>query len=281
MPPTDAQIDEWATSLPHAGVGLAYGPDGVIAIDLDFLDPATAQETCDLTTCVFGATPLVRIGKAPKKLLLFLRAPDLVAPAKNFGGFEVFSRSGQTVLFGRHPEGFSYHWIGDTPETTAPDLPEIDAQGFAEWLDAMQPYRRNLKRKRPPKTPANAPATTRTASDVASGAVAEVLPRLRATTDPLAEAARLVAEAAEGSRYPTAFGAVMGLAHLGFSNADIRDAIFDLYLRHFDNGEERCHRRKAITTALAYARREIGPDDKAILSLVPTASIAKAWKDGG
>jgi hypothetical protein len=263
------------------------GPDEGIGIDLDFIDPTTAQATFDITTTVLAQTPLIRIGKPPKKLMIFRRAPDLVAPAKNFGGFEVFSRSGQTVLYGRHPEGFSYRWTGDTPETIAPtDLPAIGARALADWLGAMQPYRRTPARRRPAAHRANAPtiashspATTGTSSDLKSGAVAEIMPLLRAAVDPLAEAARVVAEAGVGSRYPTAFGAVMGLAHFGFSDLTIREAI-ELYLGGFSNDEERRQRRNAITTALAYARREIGPDDEALLSLVPMASIAAAWKGG-
>jgi hypothetical protein len=206
-PPAEAKIAHWAATLPQAGIGLAYGPDEVAGVDLDFLDAPAAEATLNITIGVLGATPLVRIGRAPKKLLLYRLPPGLPVPGKNFGGFELFSRSGQTVLFGRHPDGFDYRWPGESPLTVAPaDLPEITSQSLADWLQAMTPYHRPIARKpslalraHVPKPPKRAP-TLVSASDVKSGAVAEVLPCLRAAADPLTEAARLVDESAEGSR---------------------------------------------------------------------------------
>ena len=38
-PPTDREVDAWCRAYPNAGIGLVYGPDGVLGVDLDFLDP--------------------------------------------------------------------------------------------------------------------------------------------------------------------------------------------------------------------------------------------------
>ena len=71
---------------------------------------------------ILGDTPLRRIGRPPKSLLLYRAAPDLVVKGKNFGGgLEVFFKSGQTVFFGIHPDtGHGYSWPRQSPLEVAP-----------------------------------------------------------------------------------------------------------------------------------------------------------------
>lgn len=142
-PPSDAQIDHWARIFPHAGIGLAYGPDGVVGIDLDFTDACKAGRAVEIAEETLGATPLVRIGMAPKALAFYQASPKLEVSAKNFGGFEIFSNSGQTVLFGIHPgTGRSYQWPDESPETLAPqDLPIITQERLDGFVLSMSPLR--------------------------------------------------------------------------------------------------------------------------------------------
>ena len=60
------------------GIGLAFGLDDVIGVDLDWIDPAIAARAWDITKDILGETPLVRIGRPPKRLALYRREPGLV-----------------------------------------------------------------------------------------------------------------------------------------------------------------------------------------------------------
>jgi hypothetical protein len=99
-PPTDNEIEGWVAAAPGSGIGLAYGPDRVIAADQDFSDPQTAATVANIV----GETPLVRMGRPPKRLTLYKASRNLFVPGKAFGGFELYSTSGQTVLYKVHPD---------------------------------------------------------------------------------------------------------------------------------------------------------------------------------
>ena len=64
--PSDEEIARWARFHFDAGVGLAFGPDQVIGIDLDFLEPIIAARGWEITCSILGETSLVRVGRPPK-----------------------------------------------------------------------------------------------------------------------------------------------------------------------------------------------------------------------
>ncbi len=77
-PPTEAEFAKWLRVYRNYGVGLAFGRDDVIGVDLDWIEPAIAARAWDITKDILGETPLVRIGRPPKKLALYRREPGLV-----------------------------------------------------------------------------------------------------------------------------------------------------------------------------------------------------------
>src|SRR3954468_20351464 len=46
--PTDPEVSAWGCSSPAGGIGLAYGPDGVVGVDLDWQDREIAAATWDI-----------------------------------------------------------------------------------------------------------------------------------------------------------------------------------------------------------------------------------------
>ena len=74
-PPTEAEFAKWLRVYWNYGVGLAFGLDDVIGVDLDWIEPAIAARAWDITKDILGETPLVRIGRPPKKLALYRRDP--------------------------------------------------------------------------------------------------------------------------------------------------------------------------------------------------------------
>jgi len=122
---TDNEVDIWG-NWPEAGIGIAAGR--VIGIDIDILDsPTIALEIEALAKRMLGDTPAVRIGHAPKRLLVY-RA---VQP---FSGFkyppiEVLGVGQQFIAYGIHPDtGKPYDW----PVSTLADLCPDDLPGITE-----------------------------------------------------------------------------------------------------------------------------------------------------
>ena len=122
---TDNEVDIWG-NWPEAGIGIAAGR--VIGIDIDILDsPTIALEIEALAKRMLGDTPAVRIGHAPKRLLVY-RA---VQP---FSGFkyppiEVLGVGQQFIAYGIHPDtGRPYDW----PVSTLADLSPDDLPGITE-----------------------------------------------------------------------------------------------------------------------------------------------------
>lgn len=134
---TDNEVDIWG-NWPEAGIGIAAGR--VIGIDIDILDsPTIALEIEALAKRMLGDTPAVRIGNAPKRLLVY-RA---ILP---FSGFkyppiEVLGVGQQFIAYGIHPDtGKPYDWPVSTLADLSPDdLPGITVAQAREF--AKEAYR--------------------------------------------------------------------------------------------------------------------------------------------
>jgi len=125
--PTDFEINLWAMRYPGGGIGLVSGPDGVIAVDLDFLDAAKSVRALHIANDTLGATPLVRVGQAPKTMMFFRADVNLDPGGRAFGGYELYRHSGQVVLYSVHQDTRQpYLWTDARPEDVSPsDLPVI------------------------------------------------------------------------------------------------------------------------------------------------------------
>ena len=67
----DTEVEIWQ-HWPDCGVGIACG--NVVALDIDILDPELAIVLADLAREMLGDTNCVRIGQAPKRLLVYRAA---------------------------------------------------------------------------------------------------------------------------------------------------------------------------------------------------------------
>jgi hypothetical protein len=143
LAPSDEQFDTWTRLNAKCGIGLAFGPDHVIGADLDFTAPDKAAEAHRIMEKTLGATPLIRVGRAPKLLALYRAAAGLHVDGKAFGGFEIYSRSGQCLLHGIHPvTGQPYEWPEESPEHVSPDdLPLVSQAQITLFIAEMGPLR--------------------------------------------------------------------------------------------------------------------------------------------
>jgi hypothetical protein len=173
---TANEIDVWG-DWPDTGIGVAAGR--VIGIDIDVLiDPQLAKRIETLARDMLGDTPALRIGRAPKRLLVY-RADT---PFKGFKlpPIEVLGLGQQFIAYGIHPDtGKPYDWpVESLAETNITDLPvitEAQAHAFASAAIAMVP---------PELRPASLPMIT-------SGAAGQC-GELRGTIEAVTEALRFI-----------------------------------------------------------------------------------------
>jgi hypothetical protein len=121
----EAQIAQWSTTWPTAGIGLRTGE--LVAIDIDIEDPELAHMISAEAEQLLGPT-LVRVGRWPRRLLIY--RTDDPFPKRKAGPVEVLGLGQQFVAFAVHPDtGRPYEWVtGESPaEVPLQDLPTVDA----------------------------------------------------------------------------------------------------------------------------------------------------------
>lgn len=177
-PTTLQEIEVWAT-WPEAGIGFAGG--AVVGVDIDVDDPEVALAVDRLARERLGDTPLLRIGRPPKRLLLY-RAET---PFKGIRAspIEVLCRGQQFLAFAIHPDtGRPYEWPEesplDVPLASLPAITEEQARAFAEeaWNlipERLRPARlTSSSRKRAASLPS--PGDFRGTRDAVAAALAHI-----------------------------------------------------------------------------------------------------------
>ena len=132
-PTTLNEVEIWST-WPDCGVGIATG--SIVALDIDVTDAIVAHALSELATEHLGATPCLRIGQAPKRLLLY-RTETPFAGRKR-APLEVLARGQQFVAYAVHPgTGQPYAWPDENPlDVIASALPVVTEVQVLAWLDA-------------------------------------------------------------------------------------------------------------------------------------------------
>jgi len=134
---TPFELRSWP-NWPGAGIGIACGK--VVAIDIDIEDcPETAHKVQELAFEMFGETPAIRIGKHPKRLLLY----KCSKPFNKFreGQIEILAHGSQFVAYGIHPETRKeYQWVDDSlADIPLSDLPEVTLEQVTEFAKERAP----------------------------------------------------------------------------------------------------------------------------------------------
>lgn len=129
-------IDIWA-SYPGCGIGIACGGKSrVIGIDIDILDAEIAGAVRREIESRLGQTPLVRVGRAPKVLLVYRTTAPIEKIALH--PIEVLGTGQQFVAYGVHPDtGLPYQWPVEAPmDTPLEELPEVTPEAVKEAAEA-------------------------------------------------------------------------------------------------------------------------------------------------
>jgi len=126
---TPDQIARW----PDGNTGLLCG--ALVGVDIDVMAPDLVASIEAAALTILGATPLRRIGKAPKVLLAYragepgpkIETPALRLPDGAMAQVEVMGAGQQVVGFGIHPATLApYTWPGLSPiDVPLADLPAV------------------------------------------------------------------------------------------------------------------------------------------------------------
>lgn len=130
---TEVEIATWS-AWPDCGIGIVGG--AVAAVDIDIVDsPDLALQIEQLARDRLGDTPALRIGKAPKRMLIYRTAEPFRGIKRH--PLEVLCLGQQFLAYATHPEtGAPYAWPEEgLADLDISDLPEITAEAAAAFLD--------------------------------------------------------------------------------------------------------------------------------------------------
>ena len=142
-------VANWArTHLAHTLTGLVCG-QRIFAVDIDVLDRERSEQIQSVAFNSFGYTPFVRIGREPKRLLVYRQHFPSSVPirsesfrfADDSGLIEILSAGKQFIAFGMHPEtGLPYRWISDANplEDTPAEAPLVTQEQVDAFLQAVR-----------------------------------------------------------------------------------------------------------------------------------------------
>ena len=133
------EVDIWRR-WPGCGVGIATG--SVVGIDIDIMDAALAIKLVELATSMLGDTPCLRIGRAPKRLLVYGATTPFAGRKRH--PLELLARGQQFVAYAVHPDtGQPYAWpdggLVDLPWDSLPAVDEAQCHAFLDAAWALVP----------------------------------------------------------------------------------------------------------------------------------------------
>ncbi|MBJ3778844.1 bifunctional DNA primase/polymerase [Acuticoccus mangrovi] len=129
---TENELAIWR-EWPDAGVGIVCGT--VVAVDIDLEVPELASAIEELARERLGDTPLRRIGRAPKRLLVY-RATEPFRGIRR-APLEILGEGQQFVAHAIHPDtGRPYDWPNGPPaDRDLSDLPVVERAAVEAFLD--------------------------------------------------------------------------------------------------------------------------------------------------
>lgn len=167
------QVMAWMQEYTHGGLGIRtkFTP----AIDIDIRDPVAADCVERAVFKILKGSAPVRIGKAPKRLIVCRTDTPFRKIRKEFidkngeiHGVEILGDGQQFVAFGIHPDTQKpYTWVAESPlDTPAKELITINATIAQQIIDAAEQELKKLGWTAS-EGPTHTPAPTQTDDDFA------------------------------------------------------------------------------------------------------------------
>lgn len=143
--PPASDLKMWVGHCASHNVACVFGPasGNTFAVDVDVLDQAMSDEVVAIAEAALGATPFMRIGRAPKIALLYRHAADDVVrgTSKRLAGekghmVEILGVGRQLTFHGRHHiTGNYFRWVGSASPLI--DGPELSTLVTTTQVDAF------------------------------------------------------------------------------------------------------------------------------------------------
>jgi len=170
-------IRGWAGGRYRADTNTGICCGRAVGLDLDILTPELAADLAALAGRMLPPTPLRRIGRAPKSLLVYrttspfpkFRGAEFRMPDGTKAQVEILAAGSQFVAYGVHPDtGREYEWPELGPDVVPlADLPEVTEEALRRFLKAAEEATREAggqeidppgkARQEPPAAPREAP----------------------------------------------------------------------------------------------------------------------------
>lgn len=132
-PTTEVEVTAWS-AWPDCGIGIVGG--AVAAVDIDIVeDPDLALRVEQLARNRLGDTPALRIGRAPKRMLIYRTAAPFRGIKRH--PLEVLCLGQQFLAYADHPDTSApYVWPEEgLADLDISDLPEITADAAIAFLE--------------------------------------------------------------------------------------------------------------------------------------------------
>jgi hypothetical protein len=143
----NAEVQRWTKAEPGCtNTGILC--DHLAPVDIDVPVPGLAEQVEALAVATLGETPLRRVGRAPKVLLVYrpevplpkMATPELYLPDGTKVQVEILGKGQQFVAYGVHPDTHrEYEWTALGPDVVPlVDLPEVTEARLCGFLAAAE-----------------------------------------------------------------------------------------------------------------------------------------------
>ena len=138
--PDERTLAEWLVEHPGLNTGIAVA-HGIVAIDVDIEDVGKAKAALAIADDALGRTPLLRIGRAPRLLLVYRWEGEHLGKRVSHP-IEIYSGAGQFAAFGIHPDtGKPWRWArGHSPldlDTRSDTIPLIGIDQLVHFFNGL------------------------------------------------------------------------------------------------------------------------------------------------
>lgn len=132
----------------YKNIGIRTG-DGLVAIDIDSMDEGVSEAIAQSAVDTFGSDCMVRIGRAPKRLLVFACSDpgytkhklEMLSPTGEKHAVEILGKGQQFIAYGVHPDTkLEYRWVSEMEpaETESWELACIEADALDAWFAQLR-----------------------------------------------------------------------------------------------------------------------------------------------
>ena len=259
-------LDDLLSATEHYtdhNLSVVYGPAcPIVTIDIDLTDPARADELEALVFEVLGGTPVVSIGQAPKRKLVYAKADgwDQYQSRKYRPIVEIFASSGQTVFEGMHPKTRRpYTWRGHSlADTPVWELPAVSSSRMALLETAIVDYIAETGISAVPMGTMRADGSRPVWSGEESNLLAQMRMERRSASTPHELRNVIITHLRQmgpGTRHTIMTACVAAMVHAGWRDEEVWEVMMPMYVERFgDDG----HRTNKVRKAIQSSRRTEG-----------------------